>query len=119
MSNPCQTCDAAATCTTVFRTNTYEVDGLFIAQMTLPKAGMRIAQHSHCYEHLTMLTHGRVRCHGPDGDQDFTAPFGITIPANVKHQFTALSDNVFLLCIHNTSRTGRLETACLATAEDF
>ena len=114
--NPCESCSAK--CEGQFTPNTYEADGLFIAQMELPKAGMKIAQHSHAYDHLTMVTHGRVRCHGPDGDQDFAAPFGITIPANVKHQFTALSDGVFLLCIHNTSRQGRLEMAELATVEE-
>ena len=114
---PCSKC---ATKCGIPPTQTYTSDGLTIVELTLAKAGTKMAQHSHVYEHLSFLARGAVRVHVPGSeDRDFKAPFGITIQANVKHQFTALADDTILLCIHNTSRSGGIETAEFATLEDL
>ena len=115
----CESCKAGSGCG-MPPTAVYEADGLFVAQIEIQRAGEKIAQHAHVYPHLTMLTHGSVRVHcSGQPDRDFTAPVGFTVEAFTKHQFTALTDDVFLLCIHNTGHSGRLETARRATVEDL
>lgn len=86
------------------------IDGIFVKQMLLRRAGQYAPQHAHRYDHLSMLAAGSVRvwadgvCLG-----DKTAPTGICIPANQKHVFLALEDNSVLYCIHNVSRADSVE----------
>ena len=87
-----------------------EADGVHVAQITIPTAGTYVPQHSHRYEHLTMLATGSMRVWVEDElVGDFTAPAPITIPAERKHTFLALTDGVVFHCIHNVSRTGKVE----------
>lgn len=80
----------------------YEADGLFLKQMIIPRARTFVPQHSHAYEHLTMLVRGAVNV-WKDGvfDRRYEAPAGILIAAGVKHLFRSLLDNTELWCIHN------------------
>lgn len=87
-------------------------DGIFIKQMAIAKAGTFVPQHSHFYDHTSMVAAGSVRvwCDGkPLGD--FRAPTGILIRAHKKHLMQALEDDTVIYCIHNISRTGELEVA--------
>lgn len=85
-------------------------DDVFIKQMVIPRAGTFVPQHSHNYDHTSMLAVGSVRA-WVDGvlKGDFQAPTGILIEAGTKHTFMALEDNTVLYCIHNVSRTGLIE----------
>lgn len=85
-------------------------DGIFIKQMSLPRAGMFVLQHVHAYDHTSMLATGSVRmwrngvCVG-----DFKAPTGIMVLAGVEHQFQSLVPDTLIYCIHNISRTGAVD----------
>lgn len=85
-------------------------DGVFIKQMAIAKAGTLIPQHSHAYDHTSMVAVGAVRvwCDGKLLG-DFRAPTGILIKAFSKHTFQALEQGTIVYCIHNVSRTGDVE----------
>lgn len=85
-------------------------DGIFIKQMVIPRAGTYIPQHSHLYDHTSMLAAGSIRV-WKDGEclGEFSAPTGILIEAGAKHTFLALEDGTTIYCIHNISRTGEVD----------
>lgn len=87
-------------------------DEIFIKQMHVPFKDTLIPQHSHSYEHVSMLAAGRVDV-WRDGSywQAFIAPCAIVIAAGVKHTFRTLEDNTIIYCIHNITRTGEVEIA--------
>ena len=60
---------------------------------TIPKAGTYVPQHSHTYDHLSLLASGAMRawCDGVHLG-DFHAPAEIRIVAHAKHIFMALAD---------------------------
>jgi hypothetical protein len=84
-------------------------DGLFVKSMLVHEAGTIVPQHSHSFDHLSMLAVGRVlvwageECLGP-----FQAPIGILIKAGVPHTFRTLTDNALLYCIHRTDENGEV-----------
>ena len=80
-------------------------DKIFIKQMFMARAGTFVPQHSHSYEHASMLATGSVRVWQDDELKgDFKAPIPINIPAGVKHTFMSLEPNTLVLCIHNIER---------------
>jgi hypothetical protein len=85
------------------------VRGLFVKSMLVREAGTIVPQHSHTFDHLSMLALGRVLvwagdvCLGPH-----EAPCGIQIRAGVKHTFRTLSDLVLIYCIHRTDENGEI-----------
>jgi hypothetical protein len=84
-------------------------DGVFIKQMCLPRAGIFIPQHSHTYDHHSMLATGSIRVWRDDKlVGDFKAPAGILIGAGTKHTFMSLEPSV-VYCIHNIERTGGVD----------
>lgn len=86
------------------------VDGICIKSIRIPVAGTLVPQHSHVYDHVTMLAVGSM--HVWAGDMyvgTFHAPQHLTIPGGVKHRFQSLTDGVVFFCIHNASRTGQVE----------
>jgi hypothetical protein len=86
------------------------IDGVFIKQMLLKDAGTMVPQHAHRYDHTSMLATGSVRM-WKDGQfvADFVAPAPIFIKADAKHTFQSLEANTLIYCIHNVSRTARVE----------
>ena len=87
-------------------------DGIHVKQMVLPKKGMVVPQHSHRYDHTTMLAHGSVHIFAGDEDLGYRkAPCPIFIHKGVKHLFLSLEDNTVLYCIHNIRRSGAIEVA--------
>jgi quercetin dioxygenase-like cupin family protein len=79
----------------------YSTDDLYVRQITC-KAGMIIPQHSHVWDHLTMVACGSVFCWKDDEFIGrFVAPRAIKIEAGAKHKFAILEDNTVLYCIHN------------------
>ena len=85
-------------------------DGIFVKQMYLRQAGTRVPQHAHVYAHTTLLAVGKMRV-WKEGQLmgDFAAPAPIYIEAKVKHTLMALEDHTLAYCIHNVSRSGRVE----------
>lgn len=86
------------------------VDDIFVKQMIVKSKDTLIPQHSHTWDHLSMLAVGAVRI-WRDGvlDGDYVAPAGILIKAGVKHTFRTLEDNTIIYCIHNIMRSGKID----------
>jgi len=84
-------------------------DEIFIKQMYMEHAGTYVPQHSHKYDHTSMLATGSIRvwqndiCIG-----DFKAPLPIEIKAGTKHTFLSLEPNTTVWCIHRM-REGEIE----------
>lgn len=76
------------------------VSNVFIKQMVFVKAGDIEKGHSHCFDHVTLLSAGRLRVEALGTTTDFTAPQHIFIKAGVRHQLIALEDNTVAQCIH-------------------
>lgn len=89
----------------------YIADGIFVKEMKIPKSGTVVPQHSHVYEHMTLLVKGSVFVDDEKTIKTYHAPSAIIIKAHVKHSFTSLEDNTTLYCIHNTLQTGKVEIA--------
>lgn len=77
-------------------------DGIFIKQMHIPKKNTLVAQHSHAYDHTSMIARGSVRV-WEDGALagSYVAPTGILIKAGVMHTFQSMEDDTVVYCIHN------------------
>lgn len=85
-------------------------DGVFIKQMFLAHADMWVPQHSHEYDHSSMLAAGSIRVWQDDKlIGDFVAPTPIHIPAGTKHTFLSLEPGTVVYCIHRTDRTGKID----------
>lgn len=116
MTSPCISCEAATICRAAQQPYGIEdttADGVFIKQMAIPVAGTLVPQHSHTYDHTSLLAAGSVRVF-KEGSHigDFRAPKPIVIPAHTKHSFLSLEDNTVIYCIHNVSRqSGQVEIA--------
>jgi quercetin dioxygenase-like cupin family protein len=77
-------------------------DGVFIKQMVIPDHGTIVPQHSHQWDHTSMVASGSVAVwKGREFLGIFEAPTGIFIKAGIKHTFQSLEDNTIIYCIHN------------------
>jgi quercetin dioxygenase-like cupin family protein len=85
-------------------------DGIFIKQMFVRHAGSYVPQHSHSWDHVSMVATGAVRV-WRDGVLvgDYEAPTGVMIPARCKHTFLALKNDTTVYCIHRIDRTGAVD----------
>jgi quercetin dioxygenase-like cupin family protein len=93
-------------------------DDLFVKTAFVADAGTIIPQHSHRYDHVTLLAFGRMRVEaGGELLGDFTGPVGILIRAGVKHTMTTLSRGVVFACIHALHGTDGVEIAELHELE--
>jgi hypothetical protein len=85
-------------------------DGIFIKSMVLHRKFTLVPQHSHTFDHVTMLATGSVRVWKDDElVGDFQAPHGILIEARTFHKFLSLEDNTTLYCIHHLHDTDGVE----------
>ena len=95
----------------------YEAGGSCVKETRIP-AGRKLVQHSHSYDHLSILASGsvEVRLSNVDGLEllegdaiTFVAPKCITIQAGLIHSVTAITDAVWY-CVHASSDIDRTET---------
>jgi quercetin dioxygenase-like cupin family protein len=95
------------------------VDGVFIKQILLEKAGYVCPQHVHKYDHHTMLAQGSIRL-WKDGKHagDYSAPIPILIRAGVEHTLMALEKNTICYCIHRLHGTDAVEILSEAQVGD-
>lgn len=83
-------------------------DNVSIMQISAFK-GTEIPQHSHEYDHTTLVTSGKVKVFRGDKCLGiYTAPSTVYIMAGEKHRFEILED-ADLWCIHNIARNGSVE----------
>ena len=87
------------------------VDGVQVVPMIVPKANTYIPQHTHKYDHLTLVAVGQVSAWA---DKEFLgtfrAPSAIHIKAGVAHTFKTLVNDCVLYCCHRIDRTGKIES---------
>jgi hypothetical protein len=87
-------------------------DGMFVKHYVIPKVGTYLPQHSHEYDHATLVCHGSVRV-WVDGRYLglFKAPKAIEIKAHTRHLFEVMEPDTTLACIHRIDRTGEIDVA--------
>lgn len=76
------------------------VDNVFVKYHLFENAGDTHLGHAHTFDHITLLSSGKVLMKHDNGEQEFTAPHLIITPKSVAHQFTALEPNTVFCCIH-------------------
>lgn len=76
------------------------VANLFSRMMHFEKAGDVETNHTHSFDHLTLLASGAVKCVVDGEETIFKAPHMIYIHKDKEHEFTALEDNTVAFCIH-------------------
>jgi hypothetical protein len=73
---------------------------IWVRQNVLHKAGERHGGHKHHFDHVSLLTKGKVRVE-VEGypSKEFTAPTFIVIKKEHAHDFVALEDEVNWYCV--------------------
>jgi quercetin dioxygenase-like cupin family protein len=75
--------------------------GLYIKTFQVFDTGTIIPQHSHSYDHVTLVMSGAVRVWRDDGPaRDYCAPATVHIPAGSKHMFVTLEADTTMACLH-------------------
>jgi hypothetical protein len=73
---------------------------IWVRQNVLDKAGDSFGGHTHHFDHVSLLTKGKVRIEVEGHpDKEFTAPTFIVINKDHKHNFVALVDDVNWYCV--------------------
>lgn len=73
---------------------------VWIRQNYLAKPGDESINHHHYFDHVTLLSQGKVRVDVNDvPGKEFTAPTFIMIKKDKKHKFVALTEDVTWFCI--------------------
>lgn len=77
-----------------------EVGGLYFRSIFLPKAGIRVPQHDHTYDHVTLCCSGSAYVY-VDGKlvKMIEAGEAFLVEANKKHEFESIRSNTRLCCI--------------------
>lgn len=76
------------------------VSNLFIKMMCFNGTGDKMKGHSHTYDHLTLLTNGKLRVTIEGEVSEYEAPHMIYITKDKAHDLEALSDDTVAWCIH-------------------
>jgi quercetin dioxygenase-like cupin family protein len=102
--------------TTTGPTTTERASGnIFIRECRLPKAGDILPLHVHRYDHTMDFTRGRaivrtITEQGVTCEKELAAGADYLVPAGVKHEITALTDDVLFKCIFvHRDAVGKIE----------
>ena len=76
------------------------VDNVFVKLHHFLRVGDTHNGHAHVFDHITLLSSGKVLMKHDNGEQEYTAPHLIVTPKGVTHQFIALEPNTVFCCIH-------------------
>ena len=73
---------------------------IWVRQNTMEKTGTSHPGHKHHFDHVTLLTKGKVKVE-VDGqpEKEFVAPTFIVIRKELEHKITALTDDVLYYCV--------------------
>jgi len=89
--------------------------GVFAKTWTVQDSGTLLPQHSHHHPHISYVVSGAVRVWCGDEELgDFAAPCAIKIAAREMHSFLTLTDDVTILCIHNTDHLDEVNEPAVA-----
>jgi quercetin dioxygenase-like cupin family protein len=78
-------------------------DGLYAKETRIPQ-DYRLIQHSHSYDHMSILASGWVTVLVDGVATDYHAPACINIEAGKNHEVIGVTDSVWY-CIHATDET--------------
>ena len=76
------------------------VDNVFVKMIPLKSKGDTTYGHAHTFDHITLLSVGRVLMKHDNGQAEYTAPCLIVTPKGIAHEFVSLADFSLLCCIH-------------------
>jgi len=76
------------------------VSNLWLRQMVFKNKGDRNEEHTHNYDHITLLTTGSVKVTVDGKSTEFTAPQMIYVKQGKVHHIEALEDNTIAFCVH-------------------
>lgn len=76
------------------------VDNVFVKLHHFLKAGDEIEGHAHTFDHITLISSGKVLMKHDNGEQEFKAPHLVVTPKDTVHKFIALEDDTVFCCIH-------------------
>lgn len=76
------------------------VDNVFVKLHHFLRVGDTHSGHAHVFDHITLLSAGKVLMKHDNGEQEYTAPHLIVTPKGITHQFIALEPNTVFCCIH-------------------
>ena len=76
------------------------VDNVFVKMIPLNGVGDKVEGHAHVFDHITLLSVGKVRMKHDNGEQIHTAPCLIVTPKGIAHEFINLVEQSILCCIH-------------------
>lgn len=73
---------------------------IWVRQNLIKYAGVSKPGHKHKFDHVSLLTQGRVQVHVEGYEpKEFTAPTFIVIRKEHNHKFTALADDTIWYCV--------------------
>lgn len=73
---------------------------IWVKMNYLPKAGDTFGGHEHTFDHVSLLTKGKVRVEVKGFEpKEFTAPTFIVIKKEYEHEFIALEDDSLWYCV--------------------
>ena len=80
-------------------------DDIFLKSYFIAEAGMYLPQHSHEYDHTTIIASGAIEV-WEDGAHkgEFAAPAMMLIKARTKHLFKVMRPATMIICAHNAAR---------------
>lgn len=90
---------------------------IYIRQMHFINKGDNEIQHTHAFDHITLLSKGSldVECNGEH--TTFHAPHMIYIKANYIHAMTALEDDTLAYCINSVETSSKKNIDDIITPE--
>lgn len=77
--------------------------GVYVKEARIP-ANMRLTQHIHGHDHLSVLVSGEVSVSVDGTIKSYVAPAVLTIEAGKAHEVVCLTETVWM-CIHATDET--------------
>jgi quercetin dioxygenase-like cupin family protein len=78
---------------------------VYIRQMHFQNSGYAETQHTHSFDHITLLSKGSLEVVCNNQTTVFHAPHMIYIRADYVHGMTALEDDTLAYCIHGLHNT--------------
>lgn len=90
------------------KTTMAHVSNLWVRMMHFEKVGDQNEPHAHDFDHVTLLSKGRMEVDVDGCKTVFNAPHLIYIIKGKRHYLTALEDDTIASCIHAV-RTGEKE----------
>ncbi len=77
--------------------------GVYAKETRIP-AGLRLKQHAHPFDHMSILASGTVRVRADGWVESFRGPAVLEMKAGVVHEVEAVTDATWF-CLHATDET--------------